>query len=298
MFKYIKRIILLFFVITFVIITLDITGLISVKGIIKNIGDLITNNLLVTKNKETEIILSVGKENIYKKDLDYELKNYVSLNKEDDKKNLINKIIKDSIILQGAEADGLVKLDKSVFNSPQKEYPQRMELVNEIVAKINSESDILNGGVVSLWFYNKGPGKIGYDKGRETAGKIITDLRSRVAGKKITLERAAQEIRNNPNLSFVDVAYLSNAYFKFNKNPSKAIVFDPKFDAVIKKLKTGEVSDVYLAKSKEWINGKPSNKEIDSVYMFAQIHSRKKNGVGSFESWYRSKAKIYAIKYL
>lgn len=278
-----------------IIFALNYFKIISLQDIF-HIGKQISElNFSTTQNTPTAVIVKVGQENIYQKDLDSEMQNFPSLKNVDRRKLLLDKMIKDSIILQGARADGIVKLDSSIFNSLQKDYYKRMDLISAIRKKIDMKGDILKGAIVSLWFYNRAPGKVGYDKGREIARDTITKLHDGVVNKRLTIQQAGQAIRNDPNLGNVDAAYLSNALLEFSKKPTEPIVFDGGFDAIIKQLKTNEVSDVYLAKSKQWEAGRPTDKMIDAVYMFAQVTEKKKTDITSFDDWVSLKAKSYAV---
>lgn len=283
-------------VLLIIILALDHFKIISLGNILSRKINIPRQNLQSGQNTGSQIIIKVGKENIYQKDLDFEIQNYPEVLKHADTgKLLLDKIIKDSVILQGAQDDRITKLDASVFNSPQKNYSQRIELITGIKKKIEMKSDSITGAIVALWFYNRGPGRVGYDKGREIARETITKLHDDVINKKLTIQQAGQEIRNDANLGLVDQGYLSNALLEFNKKPTDQVVFDTQFDQIIKNLNTGEISDVYLAKSKEWDKGRPSENMIDSVYMFAQVLGRKKSDITSFDDWVDQKSKLYAV---
>lgn len=290
----IGAVIIFILVIIFVLNYFKIISLKDIFHIGKQISEL---NFSTTQNTPTAVIVKVGQENIYQKDLDSEMQNFPSLKNVDRRKLLLDKMIKDSIILQGARADGIVKLDSSIFNSLQKDYYKRMDLISAIREKMDTKGDILKGAMVSLWFYNRAPGKAGYDKGREIARDTITKLHDDVVSKRLTIQQAGQAIRNDPNLGNVDAAYLSNALLEFSKKPTDSVVFDAGFDAIIKRLKVDEVSDVYLAESKQWEAGKPTDKMIDSVYMFAQVTEKKKTSIAGFDDWYGKKVKAYAVTF-
>lgn len=285
---------------TFVLIVLLILNhfkIINLEGIVKRASEIAQFNFPSSQNidDQAKIIMKVGQENIYQKDLDTEEKAFPPIKNVDKKKLLLDKIAKDSILLQGARDDGIVNLDTSVFNSPQKDYAKRIDLIGAIKKKIDEKSDNLTGAIVSIWFYNKAPGRVGYEKGRKLALAAITKIHDDVVKKKLTIEQAGQAIRNDPLLGRVDPAYLNNALLKFSKSPSQSLIFDPGFDAIIKKLTTGAVSNVYLAKTKQWQNGQPTDSMIDSVYMFAQVTARKKSTNSGYDDWYSQKAKSYAV---
>src|SRR5437016_3940350 len=102
----------------------------------------------------TAIIAKVGNEKIYQRDLNTELANYPPQKNIDRKRQLLQKIVKDSIILQAGEKDGLIKLDSSVFDSSTKDYLKRVKLVAEVQELVEHRKDHITGAVLSIWFYN------------------------------------------------------------------------------------------------------------------------------------------------
>lgn len=242
-----------------------------------------------------QAIVKVGEETIYKKDLDTELASYPpSIKTEDRTKTLLDKIIYDSIILQGAAADKFIKLDPTVFNSPRKDYAARIKLVQEAQRIILSKEDSISGVVVGIWFFNTKPGKVGYEKGQQIALAKITELHNDVMAGKITIEEAGTVIKNDSSLAQVDAIYKNNAMFKFTITKEQKISFDPEFDKVIRQLKVGEISDVFLLNDQN----PQSGKMIPALYTFAQVQKIIQNGsVGTFEDWIANKKKQYEIKY-
>lgn len=289
------RIGLAIFILLVIALILDFFKIISLGNIIKNGYQITRNNIPSNEVNDNKIILKVGHENIYQKDLDLEIRSYPSINDVDIKKLLIDKLIKDSVILQAAQDDGITKLDSTVYDSPFKNYAQRIELITAVKKKIEMKSDSISGAVVALWFYNRGPGRVGYERGKEIARETITKLHDDVVNKRLTIYQAGQAIRNDPKLGYVDTGYLSNALLEFNKKPAEQIIFDKQFDEIIKKLHIYEISEVYLAKTKEFEQGKPTENMIDSVYMFAEVLNKKKTNIISFDDWYNKKQKSYAV---
>ena len=262
--------------------------------------------LLPTKSNTTttiapakDIIAKVGSEYLYQKDLETEL-SYGPPNVTDEiKKQLTAKIIKDSIILQEAEKEGLVKLDNTVFNSPTKDYLKRIGLVASIRKKIEDKRALTSGSVISLWFYNNQPASIGYDKGKQIAYDTITQLHDAVAAKQLTMQQAAEQIKNNSSLYQLDKAYKTNAIMEFTSTPQDKITINPEFNTIIRNLNVGDVSPVFLAQDKELnTEGIPTGKKIDAVYMFAQVTDKKSGAsYATFEDWYNGIKQNYAITY-
>jgi hypothetical protein len=95
-------------------------------------------------------------------------------------------------------------------------------------------------------------------------------------------------------LAQIDTSYDSNAILTFKAGPKDAITFDPAFDALIRQLAPGQVTDIYLAKDKDTKTGK----EIDAVYMFAQVDARSVTGdTIDFDQWYAQRENNYEIVY-
>jgi hypothetical protein len=174
----------------------------------------------------------------------------------------------------------------------QKDYQKRIQTIAQIEKQINSRQDSISGSVVALWFYNTMPGNVGYEKGKEIAFKKISTLYTAVKNKKLTMKQAAQAIQQDSSLEQVDKSYKSNALLEFKADPKYKISFDSNFDVIIRKLQPGQVSELYLAKDKNYFTGKM----VDAVYMFAQVTERKANGVlDSFDDWYARKEEMYEI---
>ncbi len=244
-------------------------------------------------NPADKIILKVGEENIYEKDLDTELAYFPGKKTLTTKERLLKKLIKDSIVLQAAKTDGLITLSDSVFNSLNKNYLQRVQLVSSVTQLIENKQKSLSGNIISIWFDNTQPGPAGYNKGKEIALQKITQLQAAVKNKQITIEQAGQQIIQDTNLAQVDPSYAANAILPFSVNTTDKISFDPTFDAKLRSLPASGVSDVYLIKDKD-----NTGNLVDAVYMFGQVLDRKSGSAGGdFDTWYAQKVSNYAITY-
>jgi hypothetical protein len=256
---------------------------------------------LQTKQKKapTAIIMKVGNENIYQQDLNTELAYFPAAEKNEDREQLLkDKLIKDSTILQAAQEEALITLDSTVYNSSAKNYLKRIQLIAQVKDQLEKKKDRYKGSVVAIWFYDTRPGPIGYDTGKELALKKITDVRTAVAGNRITMEEAAKQIENDQSLAQVDPAYKANAYFSFDTDLKQDIVFDQDFNRIIKQLQKGQVSPVVVVKDKEMQSGKPTGRQIEAAYMFAQVDERTISGQNlGFDDWLARRLKKYEIIY-
>jgi hypothetical protein len=279
-----------------ILLTLNYFSIISLQNLFYPGLSLLNQSLRqIDGNRDPEkIIAQVGNETIYQKDLDQELASYPMPDQETARKVLLAKIVKDSVILQAAHAEGWIKLDESVFNSLKKDYMERTKLVNEVMKIFENRQASVKGNIISIWFNNIYPGPAGYVRGKEIAMEKITSLHARVKNKTITTHEAAQEIIRDRSLEQVDASYASNAILSFNAGPKETISFDPGFDDLIRNLSVGDVSDVYLAKDEDGRGGGM----IDAVYMFAQITEKEENGLRQeFDEWYTRKERAYAVTY-
>lgn len=247
----------------------------------------------------TEVLIKVGNENIYQQDLTAELSYFPETeNTVDREKLLIEKLIKDSTILQAAQEEALITLDSSVYNSAAKDYLKRIKLIADVKDQLDKKKDRYKGSVVAVWFYNTRPGDVGYDRGKEIAQKKITGLRNAVSGKQITMEEAGKDIQNDSALARVDPAYKANAYFSFDTELREDIVFDKDFNTIIKQLQEGQVSPVTVVKDKEMVNGQATGKYIQAAYMFAQVDQRTITGQNpGFDDWLARRLKKYEVIY-
>ena len=233
----------------------------------------------------------VGKENIYKEVLDTEYANYPLSRSASVTKHLLAKIAKDSIILQAGQAEGLISLDATVFNSPDVNYEKRIQLVSKVEDVISQRENKVSGSVISIWFDNFSPGSVGYDKGKQIAYTTIQTIYNQLKNKNISISQATQFIINDAELARVDPSYKSNALLNFTANASDTITYVPAFDAMIRKLSPGKLTPIYLAKDTD-----RNKKTVDAVYMFAQVTSKKDDGQNeNFDEWYGQKQKAYEI---
>lgn len=208
----------------------------------------------------------IGEEIIYNVDITREVS---ALPNSDDPtaiRTSFQKIVNDSITLQGAAREGLIKLDKSVFNSSSKDYPKRITLVDEAKRKLDQSGDSYSGTMVSIWFYNQKPPKMGYAQAKQKAFNTIKPLYDKVKAGQMTMLEASDAIIADDSLYDVDEAFKVNSYGEFVATPDNPATFDAGFNTQLARLKQGEVSSLYLAKSDD-INGNI----IDAVYIFAKI---------------------------
>lgn len=237
-------------------------------------------------------IMKVGDEYIYDSDFNYELTYYPAEDPGAAEEILKNKMIQDSVILQGAQAEGLITLDSSIYNSRNKDYPKRIEAVMQLKDKLDQKATALEGSVISIWFNNMGAGNAGYEKGKQTALTEITRLQKDLKDKKISMEQAGFQIKNNTTLAAVDSSYRANAIFNFSVSDNQKITYSPDIDKQIYQLNQGDISAVLTGKDLDPTTGQI----IDSVYMVVQVSKRATTTVTSYDKWLEEKTKVYAVE--
>lgn len=247
-----------------------------------------------TSQDSSGVIAKVGEENIYLKDIDHELENHPQKDLQGIRDKLLDKIILDSIILQGGAADGIITLNSSFFNSPDKNYAERISSIEKVKNKIESMSVNIKGSVISIWFHNNGyVGPLGLEKGKEIAYEKISDLRKQIVDKKITIQEAGNIIKKDESLFQIDRAWKSNAIFSFSATANQKITFVKEFDALIRKLAVNEVSEVYLADD----IGPDGKKLYEALYLVAQVTEKNDaTGVLNYDSWLQNKKDTYVVQ--
>jgi hypothetical protein len=239
-------------------------------------------------------IAKVGDEFLYEEDLNYELTFYPAENDGDVQRLLLDKMIEDSLILQGARDEGLVELDRTIFNSPDKDYVKRIETVLDLRDRIDEKATVLEGTVLAIWFHNSVPAPMGYDQGKTVAMEEMTKIQREMKAGTLTAAAAAARIRANAALAQVDPSYRANASFDFAVSDNQKITYSKDVDARIYRLNQGDVSEIIVGKDLDPRSGR----QIDAVYMVAQVTKRGTSDITSFESWIDRKSKQYeTIRY-
>lgn len=239
-------------------------------------------------------IAKVGDEYIFQSDLDIELANYPAPKDENAKKVLIAKLVKDSIILQAAKKEKLATVSGEIFNIENKNYGKRFGELRAVEEKLKSSTGGIKGTMVSVWFYNLYPAKIGVEAGKAEALRRITALQKKVKSGEITIEAAGELIKQDSSYANLDAGgYQVNALIPFSEPKGDEITFDKGFNDILWKTNPGEITDVYLAKT---IN-EFSKVDTESYYIFGKV-TEKNNGNGQgVQAWYESQKGNYEVTY-
>lgn len=236
-----------------------------------------------------EVVAKVGEEDLYIEDLEYELSFFPASPSAAVKGAVINKMLKDSIILQAASKEKLITLDDKVFNARNKNYRLRLRLVDLVKKEVNKKSASLEGKAVVIWFQNMTPGELGYEKGREVAFEKISGLQTLVKKGSLTIEKAIEAVQKDSSLIEIDSSYEANASIDFNLGLREPITIDPDVDEAIRKLKPGEVTDVLTGDN---ISPGPTG-ETESFFVFAQVKGKSTEEGKSYDEWVEEQLKQY-----
>lgn len=239
-------------------------------------------NKSVPQNPAEKIIAKAGEENIYQKDLDRLIartpKDQQPLSSSasaERTKQLKNQLAQESVILQGAAADGLIKLDPAVFNSPSKDYQKREGLVKTAITAIDNQTDGVSGQVIAVWFKSpssSASGSLQLSADKKTASAKINTLYQDLKNNKITPDQAIEKIKNDKNFTS----------FNFTAVKDNPITTSAEFDKILKKLKTGGLTEPFLMKENAYFMGL-AKQEIST------------GKIASFNDWLSQKQKQYKV---
>lgn len=240
------------------------------------------------------VIAKVGEELIYNSDLTREA---AAMPNSDDPtvvSQMFEKLVADSVTLQGAAKEGFITLDGSTYNSANKDYSKRIALVATAKKALEDNADGYTGAVVSIWFNNQRPGEVGYAQGKQIAFNKITQIHNQVKAGTMTMLQASDAIVNDESLAKVDPAYKVNSYEPFVANAKAPATFMPEFNAMLSKLKAGEVSALYLGKAED-----ENGRVLESLYIFGKVDKVLTNrGYKDYADWFnKNKSKYEVIRY-
>jgi hypothetical protein len=265
-----------------------------------NDGDLSTSSILKNvKNASDKVIITVGKEKIYQKDYDVEYKEFQVGNKNISsgiKTIILEKMIRDSLILQLAMKEKIVQqLPLNVYNSPDKDYYQRVRQVEALEIALQKKFTVSSSGTVfTVFIYNLEIGAYPYAQAKKIAYEKIKLVRDRLVAKEINLEQAKDILTKDEELKKIDSARETNVYFDFNTSRGNGISLWKEFDDMLLKTPKNEYTPIYAGK--DYIiadNGKSENKEV--IYMFGYIKDNQMNGSNNIDTYINENKKHYEI---
>jgi len=252
------------------------------------------NNKSVKQADPNTVIMKVGQENIFQKDLDFELSKSPKseLQNKDNIASLKDKLVKDSVTLQQAQKDKLIKAEDNYFNSDSKDYLLRIKTVENVKSILDARAERIQGNIVSIWFFNSIIPKMGIEKAKVIVKNKIDLLYSDVKSSKITVTQAINKIKADTSLKEIDSAYVANSEYKFNAVYGDKITIDKEFDDSLWLLKQGEITEVQELKG---TNIKPENTQ-GVLYAFGTVEQRTNSGERkNYQKWLEESTKLYEI---
>lgn len=248
-------------------------GILLITIIIIITGVFVTWYLRTGINK---VILEVGAEKIYAADYAFEKAQKPDLIDTDEEAYIYNKLIQDSILLQETSKTDGFELDRTIFNSPTKNYSTRLKRIKEAQDKLMKSSVALEGTIIAIWFFNNDmSGPEGYEKSKQITYDKIVELREQVAAKNISVQDAGEYIKQDETLAVIDPAYKSNAIYNFSAISTDNIVYDPEFNSLLTTMPVGEVSQVYTLKTPTGVRNE--GPVTEALHAFAVIHNKQQN---------------------
>ncbi|MEI6532902.1 MAG: hypothetical protein WCO06_03615 [Candidatus Roizmanbacteria bacterium] len=263
----------------------------------------------ITQDPDTPI-MKVGNENIYTRQYEYISRTYPGdISSTSVKKIIMDKLVEDSLVLQGAQKDGIAEVKSELLNSKSSDLYERNSTVKTITTLIRNRADKVSGVIAAIWFLNERVGPLGYEKGKELAYKKITELHDLVKSGQLTMEGAVDRIKKDPEIVFLDNAYKANAYIKFDVPKNQSITISKEFDQIIWNMNQGEITDVSTIKDYQPDPSKPippldkqtpetiTKTYVDALYVFGQLRSKSVTGkVISYEDWLQKQRITFKIE--
>lgn len=203
-------------------------------------------------------ILKAEAETLYGRDLNYYLffhayNTYTSAGAltDADVDPIIDMMISDSLVLQKAQELGLVTLTDEVFNSLEKNYTRRNEMIAEHKERVLEEFvETTEGEAIFIWYRNSVV-PVDVETGKEVAQRKINELYSRLQSGEIDMKQAADIISNDQEiLTKADPTAAANAYYKFRteKGAELTAFDDPDLEEQLWALGEGQLSQVLVGK--------------------------------------------------
>lgn len=248
----------------------------------------------ITPINPDAVIITVGGESIYKKDLDYEISSAPKPLQDNPKtiESLTTKLINDSVTLQQGNKEKIVELGSLSYNNSSKDYALRLREINKIKRTVNARAERLEGTIVSIWFFNSIIPKIGIQEAKEIVKAKINNIHAEVKSKRLTVDQAIERIKADTSLSEIDGAYISNAGYKFSATREDKITVDKEFDNKLWILNEGDISEVHELKD---LNRRTGQLE-PVLYSFGSIAKRAATGNAvDYDKWLEESSKLYAV---
>jgi hypothetical protein len=190
--------------------------------------------------------------------------------------------------LAAAKKEGLITDYPSTSVLSQDEYLKRTEIVRQLVQKINSQGNVIEGKTVMVWFYNNqhiGPG--GIENSKKIAYSKIKPLYDQVKSGQLTIDQAGEKIKADQSLKAIDPAWQSNALARFKYYKNGTATFWPEYNNLLWQTEPGQLTPLYLGGG-ILREGKP----VEELYIFSQVDFKSLNQqYNNYQEWLDLKRK-------
>jgi len=248
---------------------------------IKNYSTAIRVNYATSEGSRFRLenkVCQIGGEVIYTDMINYYLfvyrySDYVSItpfNKEIIRE-VVSKIIEDSLILQEANDKTLISLNSSFFNNINIDYVNRENKVIEAEDLIlDNEAGKISGELINMYFLNMEIPVMGIEDAKEIVYSKMNNLRKEIVNGNMSLFEAGKQISMDESLAKIDSAYQGNAYIEFNNFIGEEILKDPELNKKIIEMQEGTISEILVGYDYD-LNGNWS----EANYVVVKINSKK-----------------------
>lgn len=245
---------------------------------------------------DSDVVLKVGEENIYYKDFTIET-GAMTVGRDTTHEiqiEALKKLASDSVILQYCQSKKYVPfLPDTIYNSPLKQYPLRLEslLVCENQIAINEFAKI-NGDGMAIYFYNIASRDMSIEEARDFVKNKIMAAYDKAQSEKLTVEVAMSALKNDPDFTkFPNLKYNVVPY-AFDAPAATRITGSQNFDKMIWETPKGGLTPLYRTVD---IQKDADGKVADDVYMFASIKEKSPTGYLSIADFSEKNMNLYDI---
>lgn len=249
---------------------------------------------VLDKEKSEKIIAQVSGDNIYDFQVN-DTKNQIGKLSEN---TILESLQKDSLLLQTAQKEGLIKLPSGFFNAEYKKKSSYQEEKNSYLNQIEKEYEKkaakITGHFITVFFYNQKMPTLPFEEADKTALDIIEEARNKVVSKEWTPETAILELSKNKKISLLDFNYLFNTGIGFKDSIVYQVISQQSVTGVIKQIPDGKgffVSEVYRFPGEKTKYDRAffeKNPNVNGYYMFLVITNKTDGYYESFNDWKES----------
>ncbi|MEO0087860.1 MAG: hypothetical protein ABIK90_07285 [candidate division WOR-3 bacterium] len=228
---------------------------------------------------KTEILekgYHIGKVLVNLEDLEKKFKLYFSDSGRSDINNwekIASILTEEAILINEGIKEGIIPSSENYIYPPN---------VNKARDYFETEgTTYISGEVISIWFYNMNPPKMGVETAKKKVYPIINNLRERIINNEITMKQAGEIIAQTEELKEIDPAYKTNAYTNFSYiKPDQQIFNDPHLNQIIWNLNEEELSKILIGKDFSLSN----NSWYEAFYVLIKINEKKIKKFENIES--------------